>query len=77
MAHGELSHYDDGVPERFRGGMERAFQAHASIFVLVNLFLIAVWAVAGAGYFWPIWPILGWGLGVGLHGVITYNVARR
>ena len=26
--------------------------------------LIVIWAATGAGYFWPIWPILGWGLGL-------------
>ena len=31
-------------------------------FVTVSLLLIAIWAVTGAGYFWPIWPIMGWGL---------------
>jgi class 3 adenylate cyclase len=29
--------------------------------------LIAIWAASGGGYFWPIWPILGWGIGVGGH----------
>jgi hypothetical protein len=24
--------------------------------------LVAIWALTGAGYFWPVWPILGWGL---------------
>ena len=76
MAQGEVSHYDDDLPDRFRTGMEKAFQAHASIFVMVNLFLIAIWAAAGAGYFWPIWPILGWGLGVGIHAWATYNLRR-
>jgi hypothetical protein len=33
-------------------------------FLAVNLVLIAVWAATGAGYFWPIWPLLGWGLGL-------------
>ena len=33
-------------------------------FVLVNLMLIVIWAATGAGYFWPIWPLLGWGLGL-------------
>jgi len=35
-----------------------------SAFVAVNLLLIAIWAATGAGYFWPIWPLLGWGLGL-------------
>ena len=28
---------------------------------VVTALLIAVWAVAGAGYFWPVWPLLGMG----------------
>jgi class 3 adenylate cyclase len=40
---------------------------HAAVYVAVNLFLIAVWAVTGAGYFWPIWSILGWGVGLACH----------
>ena len=31
-------------------------------FFAVNLLLIAIWAATGGGYFWPIWPLLGWGL---------------
>jgi hypothetical protein len=26
---------------------------------LVTAVLIVVWAAAGAGYFWPLWPLLG------------------
>jgi len=33
-------------------------------YALIMLFLILVWALTGAGYFWPIWPILVGGLGV-------------
>ena len=33
-------------------------------YLVVNLFLVLIWAVGGFGYFWPVWPILGWGLGV-------------
>ena len=29
---------------------------------LITIVLLAAWAVTGAGYFWPMWPILGWGL---------------
>jgi hypothetical protein len=27
-----------------------------------SVLLVAIWALTGAGYFWPVWPILGWGL---------------
>jgi class 3 adenylate cyclase len=40
---------------------------HATIYTVVNAVLIAIWAVSGGGYFWPIWPILGWGVGLGGH----------
>ena len=54
---------------------KRAFERHAIVYAAVNLLLIAIWALTGSGNhrhgtesdFWPIWPILGWGLGLGLH----------
>jgi hypothetical protein len=64
-----------GDIEDHRGhGMQLAFQWHARVFVLVNAFLIAIWAItSGFGYFWPVWPLLGWGLGLGVHAVATFS----
>jgi hypothetical protein len=31
---------------------------------LVTAFLLALWAITGAGYFWPIWPMLGMSIAV-------------
>jgi Domain of unknown function (DUF1707)/2TM domain len=31
-------------------------------YVATSILLVAIWALTGAGYFWPVWPILGWGL---------------
>ena len=31
---------------------------------LSPLVLLAAWAAAGAGYFWPIWPMLGMSIAV-------------
>jgi class 3 adenylate cyclase len=50
-----------------RSGLESSVRIHLTTYILVNAMLIAIWAAAGAGYFWPIWPILGWGIGVGCH----------
>ncbi len=51
-----------------RASMRRAILVP---YVVVNTFLVLVWlAISLAGpdhsldYFWPIWPILGWGVGV-------------
>jgi hypothetical protein len=37
---------------------------HLRAYLAVNTMLVAIWALTGADYFWPIWPILGWGIGV-------------
>jgi hypothetical protein len=31
-------------------------------FVFVSLMLVGIWALTGMGYFWPAWPIAGWGI---------------
>lgn len=38
-----------------------------------GVFFIVLWALTGAGYFWPMWPILGWGIGVATSGIRAYN----
>ncbi len=45
----------------------RAFNLHVMLYLAVNLLLIVIWAVTGSRYFWPIWPILGWGVAVAIH----------
>jgi len=49
------------------------FKAHLLIYVLVNAMLIAIWAATGAGFFWPVFVILGWGIGVVFNGWDAYR----
>ena len=50
------------------------FRSHLTSYVLVNAALVVIWALTNAGgYFWPIWPILGWGVGIGFHAWETYG----
>jgi hypothetical protein len=46
---------------------KRDFKANLVSFVVINAFLIFIWAVTGAGFFWPIWVIGGWGIGLAFH----------
>ena len=32
-----------------------------------------IWAITGAGYFWPIYVMLAWGTGVVIHGYTAYR----
>ena len=51
----------------------REFTAHLAAYVFVNVFIVAIWAFTGAGFFWPVFPILGWGIGLFFHGWETYS----
>lgn len=58
--------------ERLRKRSE--FAAHALVYLLVNGFVLAIWAMTGAGFFWPVFPIAGWGIGLVMH---AWDVYRR
>jgi Domain of unknown function (DUF1707) len=45
----------------------RSLPAFSPVIALAVL-LIAIWALTGAGYFWPIWPIGGVAIGALKHG---------
>ena len=43
---------------------KRGFWVHFAVYLAVNALLVLIWAMTSAAYFWPVWPILGWGIGV-------------
>ena len=45
----------------------RGLTAHVVSYVVINVFLVVIWALTGGGYFWPIWVIAGWGVGLVLN----------
>jgi hypothetical protein len=52
----------------------RDFQVHLLTYVLFNAFLVAIWAISNLhSFFWPIFPILGWGVAVVLNAWDTYR----
>jgi signal transduction histidine kinase len=60
---------------RFQGS--RALAVSAGVAVAAGLFFIAIWAITGGGYFWPIWPILGIALLVALEAAVVLTSAPR
>jgi hypothetical protein len=54
------------------------FRTHAITYVLVNLWHVVIWAViwatTGFGFFWPIFPAAGWGIGLAFD---WWDVYRR
>ena len=52
----------------------RDFRAHLLVYVLVNAFLVAVWALTNPdGFFWPVFPIAAWGIGVVMNAWDVYR----
>jgi hypothetical protein len=60
---------------RRRVGIKLGFYTHALVFALVNTGLYVLNSVIG-GYRWSVWPLWGWGLGLAIHGVVTFIALR-
>ena len=66
---------DEGLRDRAirRLKKKRDLQAHVVVYLLVNGFLVVIWAVTGSGFFWPIFPMVGWGIGVLMNAWDVYR----
>jgi hypothetical protein len=43
----------------------RDFAGHVLVYLLVNVVLVLIWTLTDSqGFFWPIFPIAFWGIGV-------------
>ena len=49
------------------------FHGHLLVYGMVNTFIVAIWAVTGSGFFWPIFPMVGWGIGVVMNAWDVYR----
>lgn len=68
----KLSHEDIERLARRRAGAKLGWYVHATVFVLVNLMLFAL-SSHGLGHRgWSLFPLLGWGLGLALHGIAVF-----
>lgn len=58
-----------------RVGLKTGFMVHALVYALVNLGLLAI-NLWGGSQRWHMVPLLGWGLGLAIHGVVTFIALR-
>jgi hypothetical protein len=52
---------------------KRDFRRQVITYAAVNFFLVVIWAMSGYGHFWPVWVILGWGIGLARHAWCAYG----
>jgi hypothetical protein len=57
---------------RKRAGAKLGWYLHATVYVLVNLLIFAMSKYAFGTRPWSVFPLLGWGLGLALHGVSVF-----
>jgi len=42
----------------------KGFYIHFALYIAVNILLVIIWAVTGAGFPWFVFPLGGWGIGI-------------
>jgi hypothetical protein len=61
---------DPGAGDARRAAIERlnskkAFWAQVWTFLAITVVLVVIWAVTGAGFFWPVFPMIGFAIAIG------------
>lgn len=65
-------------PELWQLAQRRAsFKPHLFIYLTLSVFFWLLWYFTGNTYYesdfpWPVWPMLGWGIGVAFHYIGAY-----
>ncbi len=51
----------------------RGFYIHLITYLLVNAGLVVLNLLTSPEYYWFIWPIIGWGIGLLIHGITVFG----
>jgi len=56
---------------------KKGFYVHFIVYIVVNILLIIIWAVTGAGFPWFIFPLGGWAIGILFHFLWVFVFSRQ
>lgn len=59
---------------RRRAGAKLGWYVHAAAFVVVNLVVFGMSRYGFGNRPWSVFPLLGWGLGLALHGISVFVI---
>ncbi len=71
----------DQDQQRYQRARERVqalkgFYTHATSFIVVNIGLFIINLLTG-GVWWFYWPLVFWGIGLGIHALIVFGIGGR
>ena len=59
---------------RRRAGAKMGWYIHALVYVCVNVGLVLIATMQGRG--WAVYPAMGWGLGLLIHGLVVFSLGK-
>lgn len=62
---------------RRRAEAKYGFFVHAAVYAAVMALLVVINLVTAPGHIWFIWPLIGWGFAVAVHGLRVFLLADR
>ena len=68
---------DDRTRARERAEAKYGFFVHAVVYTAVMLLLLIINLLTSPETLWFIWPLLGWGLAITLHGARVFLLADK
>mgnify|MGYP001819214685 CR=1 FL=1 len=72
-----MTNTDEYAKARRRAKAKYNFFVHAAVYAAVMVLLVLVNVLTLPGPIWFIWPLIGWGFAVALHGAQVYLLADK
>jgi multidrug efflux pump subunit AcrB len=72
-----MTQSDEDAKARERAEAKYGFFVHASVYTAVMVLLVLINLMTSPEAIWFIWPLVGWGFAVALHGVRVFLLADK
>lgn len=72
-----MSQTEEYSKARKRAEAKYTFFVHAGVYAAVMVLLVVVNLVTSPREIWFVWPLIGWGFAVALHGVRVFLLADK
>ncbi|NLA65513.1 MAG: 2TM domain-containing protein [Leucobacter sp.] len=56
---------------------KRGFWNLILVFAIITVIVNVIWFLSGTGYYWPMWPMLGFIIAIFFTGLNTYGPGNR